>query len=132
MPNDNSSNNNVNGTGINNDEGASFGRCPVDEQRRPGRHQATARQKWSKTINRLVMYCKLKSEPNRRGYRKRMMEIWRDKGVFDISEQRLMDQARAIVVNQWLTDVELEEIRREIERENTYVTVDMNDQEERT
>ena len=37
-----------------------------------------------------------------------------------------------MVVNQWLTDVELEEIRREIERENTYVPVDMNDQEERT
>ena len=97
----------------------------------PGRHQATARQKWSKTINRLVMYCKFKSEPNRRGYRKRMMEMWREKGVFEISEQRLMDQARAIVVNQWLTDVELEEIRREIERESTDVTVDKNDLEEK-
>ena len=82
---DNSSNNNVNGTGINNGEGASFSSCPVDEQRRPGRHQATARQKWSKAINRLVMYCKFKSEPNRRGYRKRMMEIWRDKGGSEIS-----------------------------------------------
>ena len=132
MSNDNSSNNNVNGTGFNNDEGASFGRCPVDEQRRPGRQQATARQKWSQTINRLVMYCKFKSEPNGRGYRKRMMEIWRDKGVFEIREQRLMDQARAIVVNQWLTDVELEEIRREIERESNDVTLGMNDQEEGT
>ena len=77
------------------------------------------------------MYCKFKSEPNRRGYRKRMMEMWREKGVIEISEQRLMDQARAIVVNQWLTDVELEEIRREIERESTDVTADMNDQEEK-
>ena len=131
MPNDNSLNNNVNGTGINDDEGASFGRCPVDEQRRPGRHQATARQKWSKTLNRLVMYCKFKSEPNRRGYRKRMMDVWRDKGVFEISEQRLVDQARAIVVNQWLTDVELEEIKRDIEKENTDITVYGSDQQER-
>ena len=52
--------------------------------------------------------------------------------MFDTSEQRLMDQSQAIVVNQWLPDVELEEIRREIERENTDVTVDMHDQEERT
>jgi len=87
MSNDISSNNNVNGTGINNDEGASFGRCLVDEQRRPGRHQATARQKWCNTVNRLVMFCKFKSEPNRRGYRKRMMEIRREEGVFEISEQ---------------------------------------------
>ena len=100
MPNDISLNSNVNGTGTNDDEGASFGRCPVDDQRRPGRHQATARQKRSKTLNRLVMYCKFIREPKRRGYRKRMMDVRRDKGVFEISEQRFADQARAIVVNQ--------------------------------
>ena len=102
MFNDNSSINNLNGTGINNDKGASYSRCPVEEQRRPGRHQATVRQKWSKTISRLVRYCKFKIEPNRKGYRKRIMEIWREKEVFEISKQRLMDQARAIVVNQCL------------------------------
>ena len=45
-------NNCVNEAGTNNGEGLSHGRCPVEEQRRPGRHQATARtgirKKWSR------------------------------------------------------------------------------------
>ena len=35
-------------------------------------------------------------------------------GFFKISEQRLADQARAIKLNEWLSEVELEEIRREV------------------
>ena len=31
-----------------------------------------------------------------RGYRQRMMQEWKKHGVFEISEQRLCDQARAI------------------------------------
>lgn len=62
------------------------------------------------------MYYKSTSELIRRGYRKRMMEIYRDKGVFEINEQRLVDQARAIIVSQLLSEVELEEVRRAIER----------------
>ena len=132
MLNDNSLNNKVNGTGINDDEGASFSRCPVDEQHRPGYHQATARQKWSEPLNRLVMYCKFKRGPNRRGYRKRMMEVWKDKGVFELCEQRLVDQARAIMVNKWLIDVELEEIMSEIGKEDTDITANGSNKQERT
>ena len=43
-------NNGVNGTGTLR-EGPSPGRCPVGEQRRPGRHQKTARTGWSKEMN---------------------------------------------------------------------------------
>ena len=41
-----------------------------------------------------------------------MIAIWREIGTFEITEQRLADQVRVIRTNGWLTDVELEEIRR--------------------
>ena len=41
-----------------------------------------------------------------------MKQIWDEKGVFQASEQRIVDQARMIRVNGWLTDIEIEEIRR--------------------
>ena len=43
-----------------------------------------------------------------------MIAIWRDIGNFEITEQRLVDQARVIRTNEWLTEVELEEIRTKI------------------
>jgi hypothetical protein len=48
-----------------------------------------------------------------RGYRKRMHEMWKAKGLFSVSEQRLCDQVRAIMRKGWLSGVELEFIRRE-------------------
>ena len=43
-------NNNVNGSGTSR-EGASSGRCSVDEQHRPGCNQATDRMKWMEETN---------------------------------------------------------------------------------
>ena len=54
------------------------------------------------------------SDNNRRGCQKRMIAIWREIGTFEITEQRLADQARIIRTNEWLTEVELEKIRRKI------------------
>ena len=49
-----------------------------------------------------------------------MMKIWREIGVFDITEQTLADQTRVIRTNGWLSKVELDEIQRKIkEEENT-------------
>ena len=49
-----------------------------------------------------------------------MMKIWREIGVFDVKEQRLADQTRAIRKNDGLSEVELDEIQRKIkEEENT-------------
>ena len=91
----------------------------MEEQRRPGRHQATARiglkKKWSREEIMLVMECYYKSVPNRRGYRKRMLDIWREKGMFIVPEQRLVDQCNLIRKRGWLTNIELEEIIRGIE-----------------
>ena len=42
------------------------------------------------------MECYLLSEPKIRGYRKRMLSLWLQKGMFWVSEQRLVDQANTI------------------------------------
>ena len=116
--------NGVNGTGAF-CEGASSGRCPVGEQRRPGRHPVTARMMWSKDVNKVVMECYLKSKPVNengvpiRGYRQRMFRVWQEIGLFESTEQRICDQARAIRKNGWLSELEIEVIKRKINQEET-------------
>ena len=44
-----------------------------------------------------------------------MHAIWRDKGVLNLTKQRLMDQQSQIKKKQWLLNLELEEIQRRIE-----------------
>ena len=58
MSSQNFENNVVNGTGAI-CEGASSGRCSPVQQRGPSRHPATARKKWSKEANIVVMECHL-------------------------------------------------------------------------
>ena len=65
-----------------------------------------------------------------RGYRQRMMQEWKEHGVFEITEQRLCDQARAIKKNGWLSDLELENIRRMIDTESEIVNESIEDVEE--
>ena len=114
----------VNGTGAF-CEGASSGRCPVGEQRRPGRDPATARMMWSKDVNKVVMECYLKRKPVNenevpiRGYRQRMFRVWQEIGLFESTEQRICDQARAIRKNGWLSELEIEVIKRKINQEET-------------
>ena len=81
-------------------EGLSPGRCPMEEQRGPSRHPATAlrsqKRKWCQYDNRVVMECNYQSEPKRNGYRKRMHKCWVDEGMFPVTEQRLLDQKNNI------------------------------------
>ena len=112
----NTSDNGVNGTGATN-ESASSGMEVGGQQPSPGRHQATTSLKWNKEVNKIVIKRFYKSNPKKRGYRLRMFGIWKEMRVFEISEQRLADQARAIKLNEWLSEVELEEIRREVSQD---------------
>ena len=111
-------NNGVNETGTER-EGLSPGRCLVAQQHEPGRHQATARKvrrKWSQNDNRIVMEYYYRSEPGRSiGYRKRMHSIWTSNDMFPVTEQRLLDQKNQIIKKQWLSSLELEEIKQSIE-----------------
>ena len=43
-----------------------------------------------------------------------MFREWRDRGMFESTEQRVSDQARAIRKNGWLSELELEAIKRQI------------------
>ena len=106
--------NDVNGTGTDPGEGSSSGRGTRGQQQVPGRQQATARKTWNKEVNKRIMRCYIESNPSARGYRKRILAIWKEIGVFEVTEQRLADQVRAIKVNGWLSEVEIEEIRRNI------------------
>ena len=119
----NDSENNVNGTRSSNGEGVTFGRGSGGQQPDFGRHQATARMKWNKEVNKIVMRCFYRSEPAKRGYRKRMLSIWNELGVFEITEQRLADQERAIRTNEWLSEIELEKIKRKIESDHAEIDV---------
>ena len=61
------------------------------------------------------MECYFQSEPRLNGYRKRMHRCWIEKEMFPVTEQRLMDQKNNIMKKKWLSDLELEEIRRNVE-----------------
>ena len=43
-----------------------------------------------------------------------MFREWRERGMFESTEQRIYDQARTIRQNGWLSELELETIRRTI------------------
>ena len=65
-----------------------------------------------------------------RGYRQQVMQEWKEHGVFQITEQRLCNQARALRENGWLSDLEFENIRRMIETEIEIVNESIEDVEE--
>ena len=105
----------INGVNESGTSGEAFspGRCSTGQQRGPGRQPATARVKWSRDVNKVVMKCYLKSNPMNengipiRGYRKCMCKVWQEIGPFESTEQRVCDQARAIRKNGWLSEIEI-------------------------
>ena len=54
------------------------------------------------------------SEPKIRGYKKRMLSLWLQKGMFWVSEKRLVDQANTIRRNSWIIELEIEELERKV------------------
>ena len=46
-----------------------------------------------------------------------MKKKWDEIGVFPLTEQGLADQARQIRTINWLTDIEIEDRRRKLDRE---------------
>ena len=59
-----------------------------------------------------------------------MFREWKDKGTFESTEQRVCDQARTIRKNGWLSELELEMIRRKIEDESQLVSAMDEDNED--
>ena len=60
------------------------------------------------------MECYLLTELKIRWYRKRMLSLWLEKGMFWVSEQRLVDQANTICKNIWMTELEIKELERKV------------------
>ena len=67
------------------------------------------------------MECYLLSEPKIRGYRKRMLSLWLQKGMFWVSEQRLVDQANTVRRNSWMTELEIEGLERKVTGSNSVI-----------
>ena len=125
MFNNNITTNGVNETRTDNSESLAPGRCSAKQQRGPGRHPATVankRVKWTKEYNKLAIECFLRSQPNVRGYRKRMLTIWNEKGLFKVSEAQLASQTRCIRDREWLSSIEIEEIKRKVDQQETKVS----------
>ena len=98
------------------EQGPSSGRC--SGQGNIGRHHAnpviSKRRKWCSQENKIVIECYLLREPKARGYRKRMLSLWLNKGMFWVSEQRLVDKVTTIHRNSWMTELEIEELERNL------------------
>ena len=62
----------------------------------------------------------LLSKPKVRSYRKRVLSLWLNKGIFWVSEQRLVDQANTIWKNSWMTELETEELERNLAKNDSY------------
>ena len=49
---------------------------------------------------------------------RRMRRNWMDRGLFEVSTQRLLDQVRVTKTNEYFSRVELEEIRMQVKNRN--------------
>ena len=118
--------NDVNGSRLA-EQGPSSGRC--SRQGNIGRHHAnpviSKRRKWTSQENKIFMECYLLSEPKIRGYRKRMLSLWQQKGMFLVSEQRLVDQANTVRRNSWMTELEIEELERKVTGSDSVIVAEV-------
>ena len=66
------------------EQGPSSGRC--SRQGNIGRHHANSviskRRNWTSQENKIVMECYSLSEPRIGGYKKRLLRLWLQKGIF--------------------------------------------------
>ena len=87
------------------------------------------RRKWTSQENKIVMECYLLSEPNVTGYRKCMLSLWLIKGMFWVSEQRLVDQANTIRRNGWMSELEIEQLERKVTGSDSVIVEEVKSHE---
>ena len=108
------------------EQGPSSGRC--SRQGNIGRHHGnpviSKKRKWASQENKIVIGCYLLSEPKIRGYRKGMLILWLQNGMFWVSEQRLVDQANTICRNTWMTELEIEELERKVSASDSVIVAE--------
>ena len=68
--------------------------------------QRQKRLGWSKEDNKRLFECYIRSEPKRRGYGKRLLDLWKARNtnnkLTEVTDQRLADQVRQIKNKKWL------------------------------
>ena len=69
------------------------------------------------------------SEPTIRGYRKCMLSLWQQKGMFWVSEQRLVDQANTIHRNSWMIELEIEDVERKLTGSDSVIAAEARSSE---
>ena len=62
----------------------------------------------------------LLNEPKVRGYRKLLLSLWLNKGMFRVWEQRIVDQANMFCRNSWMTELKIEELERNLAKNDSY------------
>ena len=70
------------------------------------------------------MECYLLNEPKIREYGKCMQSLRLQKGMFWVSEQRLVDQANTIRRNSWMTELGIEELERKVIGSESVIVVE--------
>ena len=76
--------------------------------------QTPKRVRWSQKENRSVWKCYLKSEPEKRGFMKRLKQLWEEDGGRYATEKQLRGQVSNIKRCKLLAEVEMEEIKDSI------------------
>ena len=66
------------------------------------------------------MKCYLFSEPELRSYRKRILSLRLNKGMFWVSQQRLVYRTNTTSRNSWIAELELEELERNLAENYSY------------
>ena len=90
----------------------------VERPRDQTHSKAKARQKWSRKMNMEVMYCYYMATKERQlGYRKRLHEIWQQRGNEEKTEQRLCDRKKHIIDKTLLTEAELQTVKEHVDNE---------------
>ena len=84
--------------------------------------QRPTRKTWTWEDNHLALQCYFRSNRSQRGYRKRMIEIWKECAKFQTTSQRLTNQVRTIIQKSLFSDLELHEIHQKTHKQN-YNTV---------
>ena len=113
--------NDVNGSRLE-EQGPASSKCSRQENigRHHPNHVISKRGKWSSQANKTEMECHLLSEPKVRGYRRHMLILWLNKGMFWVSEQRLVDRTNITRRNSWMTVLEIEELERNLAENDSY------------
>ena len=75
------------------------------------------KKKWEKSKYMNVLECLLRAEKKgvKKGIGKIVYDLWIEKGMWEIDEKNLMNQIRMIKSKGWVTNTEIETIRRKID-----------------